>query len=89
MLELAYNIDIMGESVLHNLIDLQMFILRLYIEQENYLRSIRIKGGMLIIEDSTMNRYVHNRTEGLKSDRPVNNMVCKIRPLIVIISGTE
>ena len=54
----------MGESVLSNLIDLQMFILRWHIEQENCLFSLCIEGGMLIIADSTKNKHVYNRTEG-------------------------
>ena len=46
----------MGYSVLDNLTDLQR-------KEKNYLFSLCFKGGVLIIEDSTDNRYVHNRTE--------------------------
>ena len=60
----VHNMDIMGESILNNLIDLQMFIFRWHIEKENYLFSLCIEGGMLITADGTKNRYVHNRTEG-------------------------
>ena len=62
--ESVYNIDTMSESVLNNLIDLQMFILRLHIEQKNYLFSLCNEGEMLIIADSTKNKHVYNRTEG-------------------------
>ena len=54
----------MGELVLNNLIDLQMFILKWHIEQVNYLFSLCIEGGMLIIADSTENKYLCNCTEG-------------------------
>ena len=54
----------MGESVLNNLIDLQMFMLRCHIEQENCLFTLCIEGGMLIIAGSTKNKNVYNRTEG-------------------------
>ena len=53
----------MCESVLNNLIDLQMFILRWHIEQENCLFSLCIVGGMLINADSTKSKYVYDRTE--------------------------
>ena len=33
-------------------------------EQETYLFSLCIEGGMLIIADNTKNKYVYNRTEG-------------------------
>ena len=55
---------ITGESVLNNLIDLQIFSKkRLDIEEENDLFSLCIKDGTLKIGDSTKNRHVHNRTE--------------------------
>ena len=51
---------------------------------------------MLIIANSTKNRYVHNRTEGFscktwfcKVTRPVNSTICKFSPLIVVILGTD
>ena len=60
-----------------------MFILRRHIEQENYLFTLYIEGGMLIIADSTKNSYVvDNRTEGFPCRtwfcgviRPVNSTV--------------
>ena len=36
----------------------------LIIEHKNYLFSLCIEGGMLIIADSTENNYVYNCTEG-------------------------
>ena len=86
----------MGESVLNNLIDLQMFILRWHIEQENRLFWLCIEGGILIIADSTKNKYLYNCTEEFlywtrfsRVIRRVNSTVCKFIKLIVIILGTE
>ena len=64
--------DIMGESVLNNLTDLQFFILRLH--KEDSFFSLCIKGGVLKIEHNTKNRYVHNHTEGF----PFGSWFCRI-----------
>ena len=86
----------MGETVLNNLIDLQMFILRWHIEQVNCLCSLRIEGGMLITADSTKNKYNYKRAVGFRhwtrfrrGLERANNTVCKFIPLIVIILGVE
>ena len=78
----------MGESVLNNLIYQQMLILRRHTKQENYLFWLCIEGGMLIIADSTENRYVHNRTEGFpcrtwfcRVIRPVKKYVLQMQPI--------
>ena len=47
----------MGELVLNSLIDLQMFILRYQRGKLQYLFLLGIEGGMLLIADSTENKY--------------------------------
>ena len=47
----------MGELVLNSLIDLQMFILRYQRGKLLILATVGIEGGMLLIADSTENKY--------------------------------
>ena len=91
-----FAIKITGESILNNLIDLQMFSKQVVHRRRNDLFSLCIKDETLKIEDSTKNRHVHNRTETiliqclvLQSYRLVNCTVCKFRPLIMKIFKTE
>ena len=51
------------ESVLNNLIDLQMFSKQVVHRRGIDLFSLCIKDRTLKIRDSTENRHVHNRTE--------------------------
>ena len=54
---------ITGESVLNNLIDLQMFSIHVVHRRGNDLFSVCIEDGTLKIGDSPKNRHVQNHTE--------------------------